>query len=477
MPGQTEGTVKQKTAARKERELKLAFNDLLYQDALLHVSDSDSSMDYGTDSEFGTESDYSDSNDDDDDGGDGDDTLLQLLLKEEKLLRDWLVHHENHVKMKRLNKRISQSTRRRRSFHEYFDNLPDGTPRFTKRQMRNLFRFETIEEIDEIIGVLDLPEYFHTRHRCKFTGKEAFLLLLTTLARERRTLEDLVNDGFTFGSHSAGSEIINYINRWVYYKWAQPLLSMELKAWVGSVERFRRAIRARIDTIRNWRPEHFLPDLGRDTCFHIDGTVYKILRPTHDTESFYNGRYKQQQIVYLAIIAPNGLCVRFGGCFTGRTHDSNAYGQEDIAWEMERLNAKYKELYGDEDSRFVIYGDSAYRKSATLEKPLYSRAGLTDAEYRHNHMMSKLRVDVERYFGLAKNQFKYAASGCIKIEQSPYRNGDDTKVFDMRVWNSFLMQNFMTCMRHNGISQSNDCAPPDLKTYVGMRNDYYHENE
>ena len=70
MPGQTEGTVKQKTAARKERELKLAFNDLLYQDALLHVSDSDSSMDYGTDSEFGTESDYSDSNDDDDDGDD-----------------------------------------------------------------------------------------------------------------------------------------------------------------------------------------------------------------------------------------------------------------------------------------------------------------------------------------------------------------------------------------------------------------------
>lgn len=388
---------------------------------------------------------------------------IQILFQ---FLKQSLINLKYALEKTELTARIKQGVFAPRAYD--FDNNFRG---LDQQRTLNYFRFDSMETIETVMRALEVPEEFVTKNRCKFSGIEGFLLLLTHLARDP-TFDTLSGEGFTFGHNSSGCQLLQEVNRWLFLNWSQPLLAMPLEVWVDEIAFYRRKIRERIEQQRDDHPHD---DLGKDTTFYVDGTVFPICRPTQNQTLMYNGRKKQHQVVYVAIVAPDGMCVRFDGSYTGRVHDSNAYGKAGIRHEMEELNKLYIEKYGEEDSRFVIYGDKAYSRSDTLEKPYYrgNDGNMLPIHVAHNRVMSTCRVDVERYFGQIKNAFKWGRTKGIKTVQSPYEEGDEKKAFDMKVWNSIFLQNVMVCLEESGISKSNNCGSLTLEEYLNKRREYY----
>jgi len=106
-----------------------------------------------------------------------------------------------------LESRISQSSCvPKRDFTAYFDDAE----RFNEQKCLALFRFK-MEDINTMVELLGLNGMtFRLSNRAKYTGKEGFLVLLAHLTRASEFV-GLIEEGFTYGSVPAGSQLANEI--------------------------------------------------------------------------------------------------------------------------------------------------------------------------------------------------------------------------------------------------------------------------
>jgi len=414
------------------------------------------------------------------------------------MLREILLRKHYNKRLQYLESRIGQSSCvPKRDFTAYFDDAE----RFNEQKCLALFRFN-MEEINTMMDLLGLDDMtFRLPNRAKYTGKEGFLVLLTHLTRASEFV-GLTEEGFTYGSVSAGSQLANEVCRWLYHTWAGPLLEMPLRMWLTSrirggetrVEYYRRCMAEKIQIVRDQKREEG-PALNfteqeedeleelfaevRNTTFLVDGTTIKICRPELFQEHFYNGRTKDHQLSYTVLITPDGMAARLGG-FEGRTHDANAYRRMGLEFEMEDLCTNFDEDDDQDDvAAFTVYADAAYAQTWYTNRVFKRARGgyLSDVKNHFNAVMSTCRVSVEHYFAM-KDSFSWLRKKRgIRLRQSIKRPSDEKFAHDMKVYCCFFLNNLRNCMRESLISDRNNCVPPRIEEYLAMRDRYVNEEE
>jgi len=407
--------------------------------------------------------------------------------------------------------RIGQSTcSAKRDFTTFFDDAE----RYNEQTCLALFRFK-MEEIDKLVEILSLnerqrngePFQFVLPNRCTFTGKEGLLLCLAYLNTGKPFLT-LLEEGFTFGASPNGSQLVNVVVRFLYYRWAGPLLHMPLKMWLrvttptgheSRAEYYRRCISDSIEvksreilaaenlSRANAVQLERMCEQVKNTTFYCDGTDIEVCRPEENQEAFYNGRKKCHVISYQGIVAPDGLMVRLGGAYEGRVHDARAYREEGFEYELKDMCEEFEgddggggEIESDDDDdvgSFTIFADSAYSMTKYTKRPYKKSVGghIGVAKRKYNGLMSSCRTDVENAFCLVK-MFKWMGSKYrIKLLQSIQRGNDEKPAHDMSVYVSCFLTNLRTCLRWNQISTKNKCVPPRIEVYLSMRDMYLND--
>ena len=422
------------------------------------------------------------------------------------LIARYVLLKKQHERLVNYNEsRIGQSTcSEKRDFTTFFDDAE----RYNEQTCLALFRFK-MEEIDKLVELLSLnerqpngePFKFVLPNRCTFTGKEGLLLLLAYLNSGKPFLT-LLEEGFTFGASPNGSQLVNVVVRFLYYRWAGPLLHMPLKMWLrvttgreSRAEYYRRCISASIEaksreilaadnlSHANAVQLERMCEQVKNTTFFCDGTDIEVCRPGENQEAFYNGRKKCHVISYQGIVAPDGLMVRLGGAYQGRVHDARAYREEGFEYELEDMCEEFEddgggEIESDDDvGSFTIFADSAYGMTKYTKRPYKKSAGghIGIAKTKYNGLMSSCRIDVENAFCLVK-MFQWMGSKYrIKLLQSIQRGNDAKPAYDMSVYVSCFLTNLRTCLRWNQISTKNGCIPPSIEEYLSMRDMYLND--
>jgi hypothetical protein len=412
------------------------------------------------------------------------------------LLRELVLKKHYKRRLQYLESRISQSSCvPKRDFTAYFDDAE----RFNEQKCLALFRFkmEDINTMVELLGLNDMT--FRLSNRTKYTGKEGFLVLLTHLTRASEFV-GLIEEGFTYGSVPAGSQLANEVCRWLYETWAGPLLEMPLRMWLTSVTRagetrveyYRRCMAQKMRIVREEKreegarnfteqEEYELEELFeevRNTTFLVDGTTIKICRPEILQEHFYNGRTKDHQLSYTALITPDGMAARLGG-YEGKTHDAKAYRRMGLEFEMEDLCTNFDGDDQDDIAAFTVYADAAYGKTRYMNRVHKRGCGgaLSEVKKHFNLVMSACRISVEQHFALKENFSWLRKSRGIRVRQSIKRRSDEMFAHDMKIYCCFFLNNLRNCMRESSISSYNNCVPPTIEEYLAMRDRYLNEED
>ena len=99
-----------------------------------------------------------------------------------------------------------------------------GFDTFAPQQYKELFRFKTREDIEQLMDALDFPqdEYWHVSTGSKFTRDAAFLLFLRRMAYPCRLI-DLATAGFP-AQKGALSELLTMVNEWMFEHHTKRLL-------------------------------------------------------------------------------------------------------------------------------------------------------------------------------------------------------------------------------------------------------------
>lgn len=169
----------------------------------------------------------------------------------------------------------------------------------------------------------------------------------------------------------------------------------------------------------------------------------------------YSGYYKGHGYKFQAVVAPNGLIEDLYGPEPGRHHDIYLWQQSQVGREMETLP-------NHPAGRYVLYGDSAYRKPRARRHVAvaYPRhLPLTPSQRELNRLFNRARVVVEWAFGHV-----YALFPLLRFPNL-LRTGQSA-VGDWYMA-ACLLYNFRTCLnRGNQTSLFFDIVPPTLSEYM-----------
>jgi len=140
----------------------------------------------------------------------------------------------------------------------------------------------------------------------------------------------------------------------------------------------------------------------------------------------------------------------------GVAHDLRTFVDSNLGRRMDQLPDH------PHGGRYVLYGDSAYSVKRTrryISTACSIRAPTTGAQRRYSHELNRMRVTVERMFGI-----NY---GCWELLRK--RTAMMTGQSSVGMWFSvsILLTNIRTCIRRgNNVSMYFNCPPPTLDEYL-----------
>ena len=187
-----------------------------------------------------------------------------------------------------------------------------------------------------------------------------------------------------------------------------------------------------------------------DNCFGlIDGTVRRIARPKDNQRIVYNGHKRVHCLKYQSLALPNGIIANMSGPYEGKKHDSTMLYESGLLVSLQQ-NAWYNGV------PLCIYGDPAYPLKVHLQAP-FSTLNITPNQRSYNKSMSEVRIGVEWLFGEITNYFKFVDFKKMqKIGLSPLG-----KLYIVCA----LLQNALTCLYGNIVSEYFEVQPPTLHDY------------
>ena len=328
-----------------------------------------------------------------------------------------------------------ENAKRYWTYKSAVSNVPRTIDGFSNDWLRQHCRFVG-PEIREIMRILRIPRTIRVRGTGRvFTGEEGMLLLLRRLAG----LENLHHLSHTFErTASALSELHNAMLDHIY-PFAKRALRLEL--WASELPRLADALAARGCRIPS-------------CCGFVDGTLFKIRRPTEGEDAAYNGWKRMHATKYQAVVLSNFMIADFDGPYAGSVGDANIWRRSNM---QERLGAIVRDL----GEVVTLYGDGAYPSTDLLRRPF--RGDISADEGTFNEDMSKFRQAVEWIFGKLEQLWPFVGDKTRKTVLLRQTGKEDVV--------AALLTNFHTCLCGGVTTDYLGIAPPTLQEYAELIED------
>jgi nuclease HARBI1 len=291
---------------------------------------------------------------------------------------------------------------------------------------------------------LDIPDPFITQSGNKFSAVEALALLCARL----RTAGDLFAFVMIYDrSQSAISEGVNELAIFLNERWTHlfhfphdNLLSPD------NMSVYARAI------CRAGAPSPSIFGF-------IDCTIRRICRPVLHQRVAYNGHKKFHAQKFQAVVLPNGMLAHLFGPWEGRHHDRALLTESGLLETCLEHAIQPDSEPGDEPQHryFQLFGDPAYGVSPVMMSP-FAENGRTPEQLQWNNAMSKVRIEVEHFFGIMCQTWPFLNA---YWKMRPYSSPVGTYYRT-----AALLTNVITCFRGNQISSVFNCTPPSLEEYL-----------
>lgn len=318
------------------------------------------------------------------------------------------------------------------TYRSTITNVPQTIEGFSDDWLRQYCRFVG-PEIRELMRILRVPITIRVRGTGRvFTGEEGMLLLLRRLGG----LENLHHLSHTFNrSSSALSELYNAMLDHIY-PFAKRALRVEV--WANELPRLSQALSRRGCRIPS-------------CCGFVDGTLFKIRRPTEGEDAAYSGWKRMHATKYQAVVLPNFMIADFDGPFAGSVGDANIWRRSNL---QERLQAINRGL----DEEVTLYGDGAYASTDVLCRPF--KGNINSEQAAFNEHMSGFRQAVEWIFGKLEGLWPLVGDKTRKTVLLRQTGKEDVV--------AALLTNFHTCLCGGVTTDYLGIAPPTLQEYAAM---------
>lgn len=318
------------------------------------------------------------------------------------------------------------------NYHGRVTNIPKFVNAFHDDWLRQHCRFVGWEVL-ELMRILDVPKVIRIPGSGRvFTGEEGMLVMLRRLA----SLENLHHMTVTFDRHaSALSELHNAMLDHVY-PFAKKALQLEV--WEDELPRLATELAQRGCLIPT-------------CCGFIDGTLFKIRRPTEGEEAAFSGWKRMHATKYQAVVLANFMIADYDGPHPGSAGDSNLLRRSNI---VERLREIVRRLGTD----VSLYGDAAYPISTVLHRPW--RGDVTSDQATFNEEMSRFRLAVEWIFGKLEQLWPFVGDKTRRTVMLRQTGKEDVI--------AALLTNFHTCLCGGVTTDYLGIAPPTLQGYASM---------
>lgn len=315
------------------------------------------------------------------------------------------------------------------NFNRLVTNVPKTIDDFSDDWLRQHCRFVGWE-IKEIMRILEIPSTIRVRGTGRvFTGEEGMLVMLRRLA----SLDTLHQMSATFDRHASGLSELHNAMLDLVYPYAKRALQLEV--WESELPRLAKEL-------------HDEGCLIPTCCGFVDGTIFKIRRPTEGEEAAYNGWKRMHATKYQAVVLSNFMVADFDGPHPGSAADPNMLRRSNL---VERL----REIVDRLGTSVSLYGDAAYPLSTVLYRPY--RNETTAVQARFNEDMSTFRLAVEWVFGKLEQLWPFVGDKTRRAVLLRQTGKEDVI--------SALLTNFHTCLCGGVTTDYFGIAPPTLQEY------------
>ena len=301
-----------------------------------------------------------------------------------------------------------------------------------------------MNELIEMTDALEIPDSIITPNWSVFSSIKALTLTCTCFS----SAGDLYQLSKEYDwSHSAISEIVNWVSTYVDITW-QHLLEFDHNHLLSphNLQRYANAI-------------HCAGALLKGVWGFIDYTICQISHPMLWQHQAYNGHKKFHTLKFQAIMLLNGMFGHLFGLQEGCQNDSFLLNESRILDHCTEfaVHDGTDENSPDEEHYFQLFGDPAYGVSPQIQSP-YSGVGVwTEEQKWWNELMSAVRIEVEHGFAIVTNTWPFLNTAWkLHIGQSPVGRYYHTGV---------LLTNGLNCLRPNQVAQAFNCPPTLLKDY------------
>ena len=157
----------------------------------------------------------------------------------------------------------------------------------------------------------------------------------------------------------------------------------------------------------------------KDAVGVLDATLIMVSKPLDKEENnmYFSGKHKKHGVKLQVLVAPDGLCIHFGGVVPGRRNDFYSYNYSGLSRTMEHSTVGMDGI--KTTHRPPILADGGYMEiqntypEAIIPKRKPLNGHLTREQKEFNRLLSQDRSVVERFFGRMK--------GYWGILKKPYR--------------------------------------------------------
>ncbi|KAK7106300.1 uncharacterized protein [Littorina saxatilis] len=327
---------------------------------------------------------------------------------------------------------LKPSVGRRGILAENFD-----LSKYTDYQCQRYFRFHTAQDVEQLRGLLRMPDMMRTETGTVAPGLEVLCITLRRLAYPCR----YVDLGTMFPrSESALCQLFNLGLNHIYDNFSPKIIELN-QPWLTLPQ-----LHMYCDVIA---------DKGAplQNCWgFIDGTVRPICRPSEIQRELFNGHKRVHGIKFQSIVTPDGLIANLFGPMSGRRHDAALLNASGLLDHMERH-------YNINGQPLCIYGDPAYPQRPHLYRPFLGH-NLTPQQQQFNTDMSSVRQVVEFGFGKVVENWAFLDyKKNLKLFLSPVG-----KLYHVGA----ILTNCLTCMypAHGGLVNYFEIDPPSIDEYL-----------
>jgi hypothetical protein len=330
---------------------------------------------------------------------------------------------------------------------------------FDDQEIPTFFRFNTKQQLRELIAGFQFPEMMISTSGHKFTGQEVALVGLYRLHRPTTLADACWGARFRLDYDGVGKcfklFLRHLVDHWQY------LITDNVVFWKPYLAGFAESIRNKcaskgVDFPRGFRVFGFIDNTMNATCRPGGGPARDgTYAPRNDPliqRAWYNGWKKLHGMKWQTVDLPNGMNFHVWGPISIRHPDCTSL-------EESHINDLMMNLQVGDEMQYAIYGDSAY--IFVPDSHVLARHNNNPNSPQHiaeNRILSSCRETIEWDYGDVGTMWALVDyKKVLKMRKMPVR---DMYMTAMLLRNAYVtMKGCTTCEYFN-------CIPPTFQTWI-----------